>query len=60
METYDYYYREDTRILRVVKKGDIYEAFYMDNDGTEVVNWAETFYTLSSLLAEINRLERAE
>jgi hypothetical protein len=62
METYDYQYRNNTRILRVTTEqrssGVAYVVFYLDNDGTEIVNHDETFYSLIELLTEINRLER--
>lgn len=61
MKEYDIYYRGDTRIMRIAPTDtpDIYEVFYLDNDGTGVVNWAETFYGLSALLAEIEEKKGA-
>jgi hypothetical protein len=60
MKTHDYYYAEGTKFLRIVElEPEIYDVFYMDNDGTEVANWGELFSGLPRLLAEIARLEQA-
>ena len=58
METYDYLYRNKTRIFRVTKTENGYECFWLDNDGTEAVNWGETFPTFAMVLKQIHQLER--
>jgi hypothetical protein len=57
MEHYDYQYSGGARILRVTEPApNVYEVFYLDNDGTDIVNDGEKIYGLAQLLKLIYSL----
>jgi hypothetical protein len=59
MGHYDYHYNRGARILRVTEPApNVYEVFYLDNDGTEIVNDGEKIYGLAQLLELIYNLQR--